>query len=1075
MNRKMNGKQNSILKARKTVLIALLFVSVFFILGTAAGAEIKTVSDFKNMGNAGTYTLANDLVIDAETWDSLSLTGITLDGSGRFITLTSDSSSEFEGIFKELDSSSVSNLVINVAADLQFSGTSGILAAAAIDSNIDNCHVNIYETVTVTGSGASTFGGLVGNFDGSGGEAVSSSSVSIFSPFEGIDNTGGLIGTLTNGTVTQSYVFGDVSATGDVAGGLIGLMKDGTVEESYASGAVSGGDNVGGLIGLTEDGDVKNSYSVSYAGSVLTGSGNVGGLIGKMSDGSVDYCYSVQTCQELVGQKDGGTVSDSYFVETTTDSGMRDYNTFSGWSIENGAATGTKTWFIYDSFTYPQLAWQKQLTYDIYVDSADHLEKIGRDWGTFSDAKGKTVRGFANARYIQADDIEFTGTIEDTGVTHPYFNGMYDGNGYQIKNLTIEYSGTNVYTGFFPCVVDGVFQNINLVNADVSSNGGHDGILIGRIFDGSSNSAATQIINCSVDGQLRGTNYSGSFVGNHTNGTLSIANSVSSADVSGGSYVGGLAGFSSGPSTLVYNSSSSGSVQALGENASGLLGGVGLSSGDASLHCLTVLDSSSSGQIEASQNAGGLIGYIHFRSNVGIYNSNHTTGLVAMTGSGTFADSVIGELMDSGAGGLVGNIRSDTLIQNSYATGTVKSADFGAGGLVGCRIEGALTIEDSYFEGEVEASTDAAGGLIGTTNSGNIVGSKASGVVTAGGSSAGGLLGHTYSSVNITKSSFAGTVIADGNNAGGLVGFVQKTGNILESTASANVKASSNVGGLVGVFNSGNLLDSYANGRVVADNDSGVSAAGGVIGYLPAANSDLTVERVYSTNEVTGTGSAVGGLLSLVGDGSSVKTVTLKDSFAFNNYVEGAAAGETGRVFGTADSTVNFVLDNIQVLDSIQGNSDLSKETADISEIEDADVLFTFNDGGNIGSVWEPFSTNSWKSDSSAQYGFPILVWQDAPLGMWQPWPPEGTIDKNTGGSKYGQAYVVNAAGSGSSSGTDSSESTGSENAEPNTPIQSYSNDLPENTTAFPYWILILGFIVLAGVVLFVVGRRYMN
>ncbi|WNY29345.1 hypothetical protein MmiEs2_15720 [Methanimicrococcus stummii] len=1084
----MDKKNNTKLKIRKTALTVLVFASVFLIFSTMAVAgaatDVKTVSDFKNMANGGDYVLTNDLVIDTETWDSLVLTNLILDGNGQAIILTSESGSDFKGVFKELQDSTVSNLTVNVATDLQFSGTSGILAATVVDSNIDNCHVNIYETVTVTGIGFSAFGSLIGDYDSSSGEAVSSSSVSIFSQLEGIDNTGGLIGTLTNGTVTQSYVFGDVSATGNAVGGLIGTMVDGTVTESYATGGVSGSVGIGGLIGQMEDGTVENSYSAPYADSILTGS-SVGGLVGFMSGGDIEYCYSAHLSQKLIGDAIGGSVSNSYFVNTVsdtygtnkTDAQIRSIDTFSGWDVEKNIVS-SKVWFIYDSYTYPQLSWQKQLTYDIYVDSVDHLKEIGRDWATIQDARGNTVRSFANARYIQTDDIEFTGTINTANVTYPYFNGMYDGNGYEIRDLTIEYLGTNVYTGLFPCVIDGVFQNIKIVNADVSSTAGHDGILIGRIYDEDSfvKSISTQIINCSVDGKLQGTSYVGGLVGNHTNGTLSIIHCISSVDVSGtDNYVGGLVGFSSGPSTLVYNSSSSGSVKSSQNNVGGLLGGGGLAYSSSPRHSLTILDSSSSCLIEAMENAGGLIGYIWFESNAGIYNSNYVGSVATTTPMGTRSASFFGMQMDSGAGGLVGNIRSDTLIQNSYAAGTVESADFGAGGLVGCKIEGVLTIADSCFDGDVTAATDGAGGLVGSTNGVDISGSSASGIVTVGGDYAGGLLGNTYLSAKIEKSSFAGNVIADGSNVGGLVGAIQRNGTVSESTASANVQAKSNVGGLIGFLNSGTLSDCYVNGRVVADSESGISAAGGAIGYLSAAESNSDLDRIYSTSEVTGAGSAVGGLLGLVGDGVSVNTVALNDSFAFNDYVKGASLAETGRVFGTVDSGVNFVLDSIQVLDSMQGNFDISKETADVFEVGTNDLWNTFDDSGNLGTVWEPLSTNSWKADLTSEYGFPILTWQAGSLGMWQPWPQNAAA--SGGGSGFGQAYVVNpetpsgeAGNAGSDNGSNVSDGSGQ-----NTPAPGYSDDLPNGSASFPYWILIVGFIVVAGAVIFVVGRRYMK
>ena len=98
----------------------------------------------------------------------------------------------------------------------------------------------------------------------------------------GNDYVGGLVGynrfgSVSSGTVSQSYSMGSVSGSGDYVGGLVGYNY-GTVSESYSTGSVSGRTSVGGLVGRNYSGTVSQSYST---GSV-SGSGDcVGGLVGE--------------------------------------------------------------------------------------------------------------------------------------------------------------------------------------------------------------------------------------------------------------------------------------------------------------------------------------------------------------------------------------------------------------------------------------------------------------------------------------------------------------------------------------------------------------------------------------------------------------------------------------------------------------------------------------------------------------------------------------------------------------------------------------------------------------------------
>lgn len=96
----------------------------------------------------------------------------------------------------------------------------------------------------------------------------------------GNGKTGGLAGEIDGGTITKSYVTGNVTGTGDEVGGLAGSLSSGNVTESYAAAVVSGNDRVGGLIGYDENNSVVSSFwDTTVSGQSASGGGS--GAIGK--------------------------------------------------------------------------------------------------------------------------------------------------------------------------------------------------------------------------------------------------------------------------------------------------------------------------------------------------------------------------------------------------------------------------------------------------------------------------------------------------------------------------------------------------------------------------------------------------------------------------------------------------------------------------------------------------------------------------------------------------------------------------------------------------------------------------
>jgi len=274
------------------------------------------------------------------------------------------------------------------------------------------------------------------------------------------------------------------------------------------------------------------------------------------------------------------------------------------------------------------------------------------------------------------------------------FTGTFDGQGYVIKDLSINRPDED-NVGLFGFVnAGGVIKDIGVVNATVTGCN-FTGGLVGQNFEGTvSNSHST--------GSVTGSKFVGGLVG-ASGGTVS--NSYSSGNVTGSGeqewlFVGGLVGASNGTVSTVSNSYATGSVTGTGAGNYTIVGVGGLVGNN---NFGTVSNSYATGNVTASGSgysscAGGLAG-LNF--NNGTVSNSYATGNVTGIGAGRYVH----------VGGLVG--ASNGTVSNSYSTGSVTGAGnyTFVGGLVGTNFDDG-TVSNSYSTGNISGTWDV-GGLVG--------------------------------------------------------------------------------------------------------------------------------------------------------------------------------------------------------------------------------------------------------------------------------------------------------------------------------------------------------------------------
>ena len=308
------------------------------------------------------------------------------------------------------------------------------------------------------------------------------------------------------------------------------------------------------------------------------------------------------------------------------------------------------------------------------IKTADDLNNIRNN----TDASGNIT-----GKYILMNDIDLSSyanwdPIGDADANIG-FTGTLDGNGYIVKNLTIN-RPTEDGVGLFVLIGDvntmsgGEVKNLGLENVDVSGNSGAAGL---------ASMSVGNITNCYVIGDIKGditgngAMGAGGLVGNNAGGTIS--NSFASGSVTGsGAYIGGLVGMNY--SGTITNSYASSEVTGNGDGTGGLIG----YNVDA-----VVTSSHASGKVIGNgEGTGGLIGYI---VNGGVVNSYATS---EVTGNGNIT------------GGLIGYLAEGT-ISSSYATGLVQGTTE-VGGLVG-HSERNAKIENSIWNTQTTGQNTAYG------------------------------------------------------------------------------------------------------------------------------------------------------------------------------------------------------------------------------------------------------------------------------------------------------------------------------------------------------------------------------
>lgn len=540
------------------------------------------------------FLLQNDIDMEGVNYIPIKTFAGILDGDHHKIdNLSVEQTSENTGLFAEIRNGQVLNLNIVNAEMTSDTGMTGILAGNIYQATVDNVHVD----------GKVTSNANVGSLAGQVDYNSTINRVSTDGTVKGKNNAGGITGLLNqNSKITNSYSGTDV--TGDTyVGGLVGQMANRSIlEDVYTNGSILGNDHIGGLIGFSNG---VNTLYDAYALNDEVKANDITNNIGK-AIGSTNSTITKRNIRIVENMESEGHYQ---FIDNIVSlDGLKEPLSY--------AYDFTNIWEVKPEVGIPTLRTQAVNTIEVpqYNEKITTIIRDGKFFTPVYDVWNfDKIRYNPSGNFVLMNDLDFT---DEQIQMLPAFSGTLAGDGYTIRNLTI--NGTGDQTGLFTRIDNAKVENLNIDDFIVSSSGNYVGTLAGQATN-------STITNVHVDSKVKGRDEVGSIVGRATSST--IQRTSTAGTVEGKTYVGGTAGF-------LYNGSA-------------------------------INDSYATADVTGTSNVGGIAGELNTRATLkNVYAANNVTGQDLVGG-------ITGELDQTG------NSLSNVFALNPAVKGTGLNGNLG--------------------------------------------------------------------------------------------------------------------------------------------------------------------------------------------------------------------------------------------------------------------------------------------------------------------------------------------------------------------------------------------------------------
>ncbi len=233
---------------------------------------------------------------------------------------------------------------------------------------------------------------------------------------------------------------------------------------------------------FTVESDERWTLSGALASKLFGGSGND---VYKYTGTKVQYTVTTATpgtvgsngyivTPTVVDEPSGGGVPNGFIGDTQ----YKGNTVYTNIIISNGNFIGeidpisTGSSPVYD-ITSSTTSFAKNAIY--YIDSADDLVKLAQIATSDSQTEGVT--------FVLKNDIDMSSVTSFNGIA--YFSGVFDGQGHEIKNVTINGSLYNsIFSKVYGTIKNVGFRNVSINTHSYTSSNGYSGTIISDLYSG---------------------------------------------------------------------------------------------------------------------------------------------------------------------------------------------------------------------------------------------------------------------------------------------------------------------------------------------------------------------------------------------------------------------------------------------------------------------------------------------------------------------------------------------------------------------------------------------------------------
>ena len=503
-----------------------------------------------------------------------------------------------------------------------------------------------------------------------------------------LNDAGGIVGYANNGKISCCYNEGDVNNVYNRAGGIAGkIYNRSIVSNCYNKGFISSQESsAGGIIGYSEnESQISNCYNVA---NVISENGYAGGIAGYIDDSTIKNCYYWNQIDIFGDTPDFDGISKS-------EQEMKDASFI--------YELGTVCWDldvdnVNEGFPVLNNSEEDEDVEIYYIEDLNDLSfQVNGLKNTYHQKNIKLMRtlDFEDNNSYKSGTVDST-LISGSGFSpigcsnYIYFEGIFDGQGYEINNYYI--NSKNSTLGLF-----GYIQNAEIKNLGVKGN-----IICNYEYNGSAIAGlvgyakSSTIDNCYNKGKI-----------SNDRGTA--------AGIVGNSYYSNI--------TNCYNIGKiSATENSAGIVASSVNGSITNCYNSAEINVLNEYNYGSSNYNYYRIYVGGIIGLLNSTKITNSYNTGKIVG-----NNSSYNNDSVNHISYTYVGGIAGgenpySSNSNALIKNCYNTGELRgnntcsqSGETYVGGIDGYMHSSNTTIENCYNVGKVvsvSASNDSEAGRV---------------------------------------------------------------------------------------------------------------------------------------------------------------------------------------------------------------------------------------------------------------------------------------------------------------------------------------------------------------------------